>query len=452
MLHFESATHRATVWVGDDEVVTHEGGYTPFEADVTEHVTAGRAGADHRAGQQHAELPDASRPGVIEDTPAGKRQRYWHDFFNYAGLHRSVWLYSTPHSHIDDITVVTGLDGAVGTVDYRCAAVNPDGLEVPGRPARRRRGARSRPAPARAARSPSRTCTAGRPAHGYLYDLEVQLVDEDGDVVDSYHQSVGVRTVEVGGTGSSSTANRSTSPASACTRTIDRDRQGRTTTRTSCTTSSCSTGSARTPSARRTTRTPRTSSTTPTGTASSSSTRPPPSGSTWASAAASSAPRATRPSRPTTDQRRDPRGARPGDPRAHRPRQEPPERRAVVDRQRARVRHRGRRGLLPAAVRRRPRGRPDPPGRVRQRHARPARQVPGLPVRRRAHAQPLLRLVRQHRRPRQRRDGLDRGARAAGPARASRSSSPSTAPTPIPACTRWRRSRGPRSTRSTTWT
>ena len=35
VLNLESATHRATVWVGDIEVVSHEGGYTPFEADVT---------------------------------------------------------------------------------------------------------------------------------------------------------------------------------------------------------------------------------------------------------------------------------------------------------------------------------------------------------------------------------------------------------------------------------
>ena len=57
---------------------------------------------------------------------------------------------------------------------------------------------------------------------------------------------------------------------------------------------------------------------------------------------------------PGDHQRRDPGGARAGDPRADRPRQEPPERRAVVHRQRARVRHRGRRGLLRAAVRRGP--------------------------------------------------------------------------------------------------
>jgi beta-glucuronidase len=38
VLRFESATHRATVWVEGHEVVSHEGGYTPFEAEVTTQV------------------------------------------------------------------------------------------------------------------------------------------------------------------------------------------------------------------------------------------------------------------------------------------------------------------------------------------------------------------------------------------------------------------------------
>ena len=42
VLHFESATHRATVWVGSTEVVSHEGGYTPFEGDVSAQVVAAR--------------------------------------------------------------------------------------------------------------------------------------------------------------------------------------------------------------------------------------------------------------------------------------------------------------------------------------------------------------------------------------------------------------------------
>ncbi len=54
-------------------------------------------------------------PGVVSASPAGaRRQRYFHDFFNYAGVHRSVWLCSTPRSYIRDISVVTGF-GAPAT-------------------------------------------------------------------------------------------------------------------------------------------------------------------------------------------------------------------------------------------------------------------------------------------------------------------------------------------------
>src|SRR3954469_8634188 len=38
VLRFDAAAPRAVVWVGDVEVTRHEGGYTPFEADVTDHV------------------------------------------------------------------------------------------------------------------------------------------------------------------------------------------------------------------------------------------------------------------------------------------------------------------------------------------------------------------------------------------------------------------------------
>ena len=38
VLRFGSATHRAIVWVDGQEVVEHEGGFTPFEAEVTDLV------------------------------------------------------------------------------------------------------------------------------------------------------------------------------------------------------------------------------------------------------------------------------------------------------------------------------------------------------------------------------------------------------------------------------
>jgi beta-glucuronidase len=196
VLHFESATHRATVWVNDVEVISHEGGYTPFEVDITDHVVAGqevRITALINNTLHWQSIP----PGVIEDTPAGKRQRYWHDFFNYAGIHRTVWLYATDPAHITDITITTELDGDNGVINYTVDAESADDLET-----------KVVLQDANGTEVTTGTGPSGRfnvpsvhkwaAGDGYLYDLEVQLVRGD-TVVDSYHQRVGIRTVRVDG-------------------------------------------------------------------------------------------------------------------------------------------------------------------------------------------------------------------------------------------------------------
>ena len=117
VLRFDSATHRAVVWVGDTKVAEHEGGYTPFEADITDLVHPGdevRISTVVNNELTFQTIP----PGVVQDTPEGRRQQYFHDFFNYAGLHRAVWLYATPTTYISDVTVVPGRDGSTGLVGY----------------------------------------------------------------------------------------------------------------------------------------------------------------------------------------------------------------------------------------------------------------------------------------------------------------------------------------------
>src|SRR5918997_396998 len=196
VLHFESATHRATVWVDGIEVTSHEGGYTPFEADITDHVTAGeqvRITVEVDNTLTFQTIP----PGVVEDTPHGKRQRYWHDFFNYAGLHRSVWLYTTNQAHFTDVRVVTDLDGSDGIVRYDTTATGTEDAEV---------AVVLRDADGNEVATGSRaTGTISvpdvhrwAPGDGYLYNLELQLRRND-ELLDSYVQSVGVRTVRVEG-------------------------------------------------------------------------------------------------------------------------------------------------------------------------------------------------------------------------------------------------------------
>ena len=197
VLRFDSATHRATVWVGDTEVMSHEGGYTPFEADVTTLVQAG--GAVRITVVVNKELTWVSiPPGEVLEAPTGRRQKFGHDFINHAGLARSPWLVSTPVVHLSELVVTTVLDGGTGTVRYAAEVASAyDGLvttatlrDVGGLVVATSTG-------------PSGLLVVDgvHPwdvGDGYLYELTVSLLDGDR-VVDTYLQPVGIRTVEVRG-------------------------------------------------------------------------------------------------------------------------------------------------------------------------------------------------------------------------------------------------------------
>lgn len=195
VLRFDAATHRAVVWMNDAEVASHEGGYTPFEADVSEHV---RPGAPNRITiVVNNELTmETIPPGIVEELPDGRRaQRYFHDFFNYAGLHRSVWLYTTPRSYVSDLTVTTDLDGTTGVVGYQVETAAGDvRLSL-------RDAAGTEVAVGEGAEGTLRVPDVHpwAPGDGYLYELEVSLLDPSGATVDTYRLPVGVRTVAVRG-------------------------------------------------------------------------------------------------------------------------------------------------------------------------------------------------------------------------------------------------------------
>jgi beta-glucuronidase len=190
VLRFDAATHRAVVWANDVQVGEHEGGYMPFEADLTSVSVPGEA--IRVTVVVNNELTWTSiPPGVIHDLPDGRRKQvYFHDFYNYAGLIRSVWLCSTPRTYLSDLTVVTELDGTV-----RCSTevVGNGGVRLTLRDAEGTVVAEG---------NDELQVAEPRlwaPGDGYLYDLQVDVVD-GGELVDRYHQLVGIRTVQVDGT------------------------------------------------------------------------------------------------------------------------------------------------------------------------------------------------------------------------------------------------------------
>lgn len=191
VLRLDAAAHDATVWVGDTELVSHRGGYTPFEAEVSPHVDPGapmRVTVCVGNELSWSTIP----PGYVEKPG---RQRYYFDFFNYAGLHRPVWLYTTPRAHIADAAVATELDGTTGLVDYRVVT------SAPGRVAVRledRGGAAVAAAEGASGTLAVADAHPWAPGDGHLYALIVRFDGEDGGG-DEYRLPVGIRTVRIEG-------------------------------------------------------------------------------------------------------------------------------------------------------------------------------------------------------------------------------------------------------------
>ena len=195
IIRVDAATHEGVVYVNDAKVAEHVGGYLPFEADVTEHVTPG---AEFRLtiGVNNELTMETIPPGVIEVAADGRRmQKYFHDFYNYSGLARSVWLASRPAVHVDDVTVVTELEGSTGVVRVDTVVAGDATVRATLRDAS---GAVVGSAEGESATIRVDDARLWQPGAAYLYDLTLEALVE-GDVVDEYALPVGIRTIEVRG-------------------------------------------------------------------------------------------------------------------------------------------------------------------------------------------------------------------------------------------------------------
>ena len=208
VLRFGSVTHTAKVWLNGQLIAQHKGGFTPFEADVTALLQPGETAlltvaCDNRVN--HSTLPVGNEDGQlaffgsdnagIPSVEAAKRaaapqNRPNFDFFNYAGIHRPVVLYTTPKEYIEDVTIVPAVDGTVqyavkttGSAPVRVTVLDADGNAVA------------------SAESAEGTITIPevhlwepRPGTPYLYTLHATCG------ADVYDQTFGVRSIEVRGT------------------------------------------------------------------------------------------------------------------------------------------------------------------------------------------------------------------------------------------------------------
>ncbi|KAH8233584.1 hypothetical protein KR026_010029 [Drosophila bipectinata] len=122
-LRFGSVHYEAYVWVNGKRVVKHEMGHLPFEAEVTDVLKYGAENlitvmCDNALIQ--TSVPQGKITEVPNDNGMTIVQSYTFDFFNYAGIHRSVHLYTTPKTFIEEVKVTTNLknQNSEGEVSY----------------------------------------------------------------------------------------------------------------------------------------------------------------------------------------------------------------------------------------------------------------------------------------------------------------------------------------------
>lgn len=192
-VRFGSVTHRATVYLNGVEVTTHEGGFLPFCARITEIAHYGAYNKLVVMGNN--ELSETTIPcGAVATLPSGRKiAKPYFDFYNYSGIQRPVWLVATPKEAIVDFSVIHALQGADAVVTYSTVTTGEHDVTVTVKDETGKTVASSTGKDG-AITIPHVRLWKVRDA--YLYEFVIRIMDGN-TVVDEYMEQIGVRTVAI---------------------------------------------------------------------------------------------------------------------------------------------------------------------------------------------------------------------------------------------------------------
>jgi hypothetical protein len=200
-LRFGAVDWRADVWVNARKIADHEGGYTPFAADISDVL--------NRKGENLVVVRafDPTDPGV----PTGK-QVGW--YTPSSGIWQTVWLEERPKTHIADFRIVTGLEPPVAKFTVDVAGPEPTKFRLTVKSSdptvQQVTGTFKAEAPAKggnghggSTRSLQLESTVDdpkpwTPETPKLYDVTLELKDAGGNIVDSIQTYFGLRTIRRG--------------------------------------------------------------------------------------------------------------------------------------------------------------------------------------------------------------------------------------------------------------
>ena len=124
LLNFGAVDQIAKVYIDDQFVGEHEGGYTPFSFDITDFLVGrNQSGTQNQTAPQNPVAPHKIRVDVTDTLdhkyPYGKQKKnrggMW--YTPVSGIWQTVWLESLPEKYIRAIKITPDLEGIVLEID-----------------------------------------------------------------------------------------------------------------------------------------------------------------------------------------------------------------------------------------------------------------------------------------------------------------------------------------------
>jgi hypothetical protein len=188
-LRFEAVDWEAQVWLDGKFIGRHEGGYTPFAFDITEHLPPGGS----------ATLVVRAFDPTDRHLPTGKQVAAWYTFTS--GIWQTVWLEARPATYLEDLVLVPRNEGGAWSLAVEALLRGPDGrarlrISSPDPTVQAAEGdvELSQGEARFTATLPVREPRLWSPESPHLYDLYVEVSGADG-AVDRVKTYFGLRTV-----------------------------------------------------------------------------------------------------------------------------------------------------------------------------------------------------------------------------------------------------------------
>lgn len=195
-LRFDAVTHRATIYVDGVKIRSHEGGFLPFVADVTDALHYGEENTVVVQGNNELSREALPAGDTITLKNGKKMVRPFFDFYNYSGINRSVHLITLPVERITDYTTDFTLAGADADVHYTVTTTGDHDVVAVLRDADGQVVAEN---------TGKQGTLHVTDAHlwnvraAYLYTLTLRITN-DTTIVDEYSAEIGIRTIKIVGT------------------------------------------------------------------------------------------------------------------------------------------------------------------------------------------------------------------------------------------------------------